>query len=86
MARTPGKTPKVETLTHGEASRKNIPTAGYQAVMEQGDRSPIPVSYRRRNRDLGPQLVWRGKVEQHRYELRRRRRRSSSRKWSAPRS
>ena len=43
MARTPGKTPKVETLTHGEASRKNIPTAGSQPVMEQDDHSPIQV-------------------------------------------
>ena len=69
MARTPRKTKKVETLTHGEASRKNIPTAEYQAVMEQDDRSPIQVSYRRRNRDLDPHLAWRGKDEQHRSEL-----------------
>ena len=37
--------------------------------MEQGDRSPIQVSYRRRNRDLDPHLAWRGKDEQHRSEL-----------------
>ena len=54
-----GKT--VATITHGEASRKNIPTAEYQAVMEEDDRSPIQVAYERRNRDLDPQLVWRGK-------------------------
>ena len=54
----------VETLTHAEASRKNIPTAEYQAVMEDDDRSPIQVAYERRNRDLDPQLVWRGKDEQ----------------------
>ena len=69
MARTPRKTKKVETLTHGEASRKNIPTAEYQAVMEQDDRSPIQIAYQRRNRDLDPQLVWRGKDEQDRSEL-----------------
>ncbi len=51
----------VETLKHHDASRKNIPTAEYQAVMEEDDRSPIQVAYERRNRDLDPQLVWRGK-------------------------
>ena len=52
---------RVEALTHDEASRKNIPTAEYQAVMEEDDRSPIEVAYERTNRDLDPQLVWRGK-------------------------
>ena len=51
-------------LTHGEASRKNIPTAEHQAVMADGERKPVPVTYQRRNRDLDPQLVWRGKDEQ----------------------
>ena len=54
----------IETLTHAEASRKNIPTAEYQAVMEDDDRSPVQIAYERRNRDLDPQLVWRGKDEQ----------------------
>ena len=30
--------------------------------MEKGDQSPIQVAYQRRNRDLDPQLVWRGKT------------------------
>ena len=51
----------VETLTHGEASRKNIPTAEYQSVMAKDDQNPVRVAYERRNRDLDPQLVWRGK-------------------------
>ena len=34
----------VETLTHGEASRKNIPTAEYQPMMEEDDRSPIQLA------------------------------------------
>src|SRR6201996_5124395 len=51
----------VETLVHDEASRRNIPTAEYQSVMRAEDRSPIRVAYERRNRDLDPQLVWRGK-------------------------
>ena len=55
---------KVATLTHEEASRKNIPTAEYQAVMEHDDRHPVQVAYERRNRDLDPQLVWRGKEVQ----------------------
>jgi adenine-specific DNA-methyltransferase len=57
-----GKT--VVTLTHGESSRKNIPTAEYQSVMRQEDQTPLRVAYERRNRDLDPQLVWRGKDEQ----------------------
>jgi len=52
---------KVKTLTHDEASRKNIPTAEFQSVMAKVDQSPIRMSYERRNRDLDPQLVWRGK-------------------------
>ena len=64
MARTPRQAKAVETLTHGDASRRNIPTAEYQAVMAADDRSPIQVAYERRNRDLDPQLVWRGKDAQ----------------------
>jgi adenine-specific DNA-methyltransferase len=55
---------KVETLTHGKASRLNIPTAEYQSVMRTEELSPVRVAYDRRNRDLDPQLVWRGKDEQ----------------------
>jgi adenine-specific DNA-methyltransferase len=64
------KTPKSETkktvvtLTHEEASRKNIPTAEYQSVMRKEEQSPLRVAYERRNRDLDPQVVWRGKDEQ----------------------
>lgn len=47
---------KVETLTHDEASRKNIPTAEYEAVLHEKDKSSIRVAYERRNRDLDPQL------------------------------
>src|SRR6266581_6600621 len=58
------KKKKVETLTHEKASRLNIPTAEYQSVMRTEELSPIRVAYERRNRDLDPQLVWRGKDEQ----------------------
>ena len=51
----------VKTLRHEDASRKNIPTAEFQSVMRKDEQSPIQVAYERRNRDLDPQLVWRGK-------------------------
>ena len=54
----------VETLVHEEATRKNIPTAEYQSVLKKETQSPVQVAYERRNRDLDPQLVWRGKDEQ----------------------
>ena len=62
MANKRKRTPKrVEALTHEDASRKNIPTAEYQTALAADDRSPIEVAYERSNRDLDPQLVWRGK-------------------------
>ena len=65
---------KVETLTHDEAKRPNIPTAEFQSVVAKDVQKPIRVAYERgvsgleqeketRNRDLDPQLVWRGKDE-----------------------
>ena len=61
----PKSTKTVETLRHQDASRKNIPTAEYQAVMAENDQNPIKVAYERRNQDLDPQLVWRGKAGQN---------------------
>ena len=52
---------QVETLTHEKARRRNIPTAEYEPVMRADDRHPFGVPYERRNPDLDPQLVWRGK-------------------------
>ncbi len=65
----------VETLKHEEATRKNIPTVEYQSVIAKEVESPILVTLergvagleeekQRRNRDLDPQLIWRGKDEQ----------------------
>lgn len=58
----------VETLKHEDAKRKNIPTAEYQSVMKKEQQTPVRVAYPRereaRNRDLDPQLLWRGKDEQ----------------------
>jgi adenine-specific DNA-methyltransferase len=62
--KTPNSKKTVETLTHDEATRKNIPTAEYQSVMQKNEQDPVRVAYERRNRDLDPQLVWRGKDEQ----------------------
>ena len=54
---------KVETLKHKTDKRANIPTAEFQSVMREDEQSPVRVAYERRNRDLDPQLVWRGKEE-----------------------
>lgn len=64
MAKKQGSTKTVEALKHDEAKRKNIPTAEYQSVLQKEEQSPVRVAYERRNRDLDPQLVWRGKDEQ----------------------
>ena len=55
---------QVETLRHEEDTRTNIPTAEYQSLVREEQESPLRVAYQRRNRDLDPQLVWRGKDEQ----------------------
>ncbi len=64
MAKKPAPKKQVEALRHEDASRKNIPTAEYESLIENDGRTPIQVAYERRNRDLDPQLVWRGKDEQ----------------------
>ena len=52
---------KVESLTHDAAGRPNIPSAEHQPLLKDEERHPIEVAYERRNPDLDPQLVWRGK-------------------------
>ena len=64
VARKPKKPIEVKTLVHDEAARRNIPTAEYHPVLSDEDKAPIRVAYERRNRDLDPQLVWRGKDQQ----------------------
>ncbi len=63
MAKKQATSKTVEALKHDEATRKNIPTAEYQSVMQKNEQDPVRVAYERRNRDLDPQLVWRGKDE-----------------------
>jgi adenine-specific DNA-methyltransferase len=55
---------EVTTLIHEDASRRNIPTAEYQSVMRPEELAALKVAYERRDRDLDPQLVWRGKDQQ----------------------
>jgi len=66
MAR--GRNISVEALRHKD-KRRNIPTAELEPVMDEVEKSPIRLAYERRNRDLDPQLVWRGKDEQDWSEL-----------------
>ena len=55
---------EVTALKHDAATRRNIPTAEYESVMREEEKTPVQLAYERRNRDLDPQLVWRGKDEQ----------------------
>jgi adenine-specific DNA-methyltransferase len=59
----------VENFIHDEASRKYIPTAELESLVNEEDKTPIEVTYERRNPDLDPQLVWRGKDLRDRSEL-----------------
>ena len=58
------KETQVEALKHSQSKRRYIPTAELESVVAPEDKAPIHVAYERRNRDLDPQLVWRGKDEQ----------------------
>ena len=77
---------EVEALKHDAATHKNIPTAEFESVMREADKKPIQLAYERRNRDLDPQLVWRGKDEQDWSDLSSPPRLSTSRRRCIPRS
>lgn len=51
----------VEAIIHDEAKRLNIPTTELSTVARKEDLNPVQVSYKRRDPDLDPQLIWRGK-------------------------
>lgn len=51
----------IDTLTHDDATRLNAPTAELEAFVSADMKRPILAAYERRNPDLDPQLVWRGK-------------------------
>ena len=59
----------IESTRHTEEKRRNIPPAEAQPIMSESEQKPVPVMYERRNKDLDPQLVWRGKDEQDRDDL-----------------
>ena len=63
------KPKSVEAIRHADATRRNIPSAEHQPLLRDEERSPVQVAYERRNRDLDPQLVWRGKDEQDSSDL-----------------
>ena len=59
----------VEALTHEEARRTNLPSAEHQSLMRDEEQKPFRLAYERRNLDLDPQLVWRGKDQQDQSDL-----------------
>ena len=63
MAKKSPASKKVTTLTHDEATRRNIPTAEYESLVQPSEKTSILVAYERRDPDLDPQLIWRGKYE-----------------------
>ena len=65
------KKAQIATYTHPADTRRNIPTAEVEPVMDGGKRKPITLEYERasRNTDLDPQLIWRGKDQQDQDDL-----------------
>lgn len=63
MARKASPLKTVETITHEADRRTNIPTAEYQSVMRQEELAPVRLSFQKRDPDLDPQLIWRGKYD-----------------------
>lgn len=61
--KSPRAATDITAITHDDATRKNIPTAELQSVMRQEVQAPVRVAYQKRNPDLDPQLVWRGKYD-----------------------
>ena len=63
MAKKPAAPKSVEAFKHDDATRKNIPSAEQQSIVQKEHELPKTIRYPR-NTDLDPQLVWRGKDEQ----------------------
>ena len=65
------KKAQIDTYTHQNDTRRNIPTAEMEPVMHADKKKPITLAYERaaRNTDLDPQLIWRGKDEQDQDDL-----------------
>ena len=61
MPKKPASEKQIESFVHDDASRRNIPPAEFQTMVRNQEKTPIQVAYERRNPDLDPQLIWRGK-------------------------
>ena len=61
MPKQPASEKQIESFVHDDASRRNIPPAEFQTMVRNQEKTPIQVAYERRNPDLDPQLIWRGK-------------------------
>ena len=61
MPKKPANGKQIESFVHDDASRRNIPPAEFQTMVRNQEKTPIQVAYERRNPDLDPQLIWRGK-------------------------
>jgi len=61
MPKKPAGEKQIESFVHDDASRRNIPPAEYQTMVRNQEKTPLQVAYERRNPDLDPQLIWRGK-------------------------
>ena len=58
MARKTANTKTVEALKHEEATRKNIPTAEYQSVLQKEEQSPMRVACQRCDHDRNLRPGW----------------------------
>jgi adenine-specific DNA-methyltransferase len=61
MPKKPASEKQIESFVHDEGSRRNIPPAEFQTMVHSQEKTPLQVVYERRNPDLDPQLIWRGK-------------------------
>jgi adenine-specific DNA-methyltransferase len=61
MPKKPASEKQIESFVHDDASRRNIPPAEFQTMVRNQEKTPIQKAYERRNPDLDPQLIWRGK-------------------------
>ncbi|MGN0878039.1 MAG: site-specific DNA-methyltransferase [Oligosphaeraceae bacterium] len=61
--KTPSTPHDVAEFVHQDARRTNIPSQEMRPIMTDKDSRPIQVALSRRNPDLDPQLVWRGKYD-----------------------
>ncbi len=63
MARKISQPKTVDAQTHKDDRRADIHSAEFRPMVSEAELDPIRVAFERRNRDLDPQLVWRGKDE-----------------------